>query len=80
MPKLRTVPNPNSELLRHAVVGGAGLGLPPDVEAPAGMAIVLLYVPLDEVTKRSAPELQADLGLPWADQDGKPVWFDELMA
>lgn len=78
MHKDRIIPNPSSALLSKAVVGGAGLGLPPDIAAPPGMAMVLLYVPVGELTKRSMPEVQEDLGLPWSDEAGKPVWFDEL--
>lgn len=78
MPKTRLIPNPSSCLLRKAIVGGAGLGLPPGIEAPPGMGMVLLYVPLEELTKRAPPDLQTDLGLPWASDDGKGVWFDEL--
>jgi hypothetical protein len=80
MPTPRIIPNPSSVLLSNAVVGGAGLGLPPGIEAPPGMAMVLLYVPASELTKRSMPEVQADLGLPWSDEDGKPVWLDELFS
>ena len=78
MPKTRTIPNPDSALLRQAIIGGAGLGVPPDVEVPPGMAVVLLYVPVQELTRRSMPEIQADLGLPWAADDGSGVWLDEL--
>lgn len=78
MAKARGIPNPNSVLLSKAVVGGAGLDLPSDLKPPTGMGMVLLYVPLNELTSRDMPELQADLGLPWSDQDGKPVWIDEL--
>jgi hypothetical protein len=42
------------------------------------MGMVLLYVPLEELTKRAPPDLQTDLGLPWASDDGKGVWFDEI--
>lgn len=42
------------------------------------MAMVLLYVPLEEITSRSLPQIQADLGLPWASDDGTGVWLDEL--
>lgn len=78
MPKTRTIPNPDSVLLRRAIIGGAGLGLPPGLEAPPGMAMVLLYVPLRDLAGRSMPELQADLGLPWVADDGTGVWLDEL--
>lgn len=74
----RIIPNPSSELLRRAVVGGAGLGLPPGLSAPPGMGMVLLYVPLEALTSRSIPEVQRDLGLPWSDETGQAVWFDEL--
>lgn len=78
MPKTREIPNPNSALLSQAIVGGAGLRLPPGLEPPPGMAMVLLYVPAKELTTRSMPEIQADLGLPWAADDGTGVWLDEL--
>lgn len=78
MAKTRVIPNPNSVLLSKAVVGGAGLSFPADMEPPKGMGMVLLFVPLRELTSRDMPELQADLGLPWSDQDGQPVWIDEL--
>jgi hypothetical protein len=76
----RAIPNPSSALLSKAVVGGVGLELPPEISAPPGMAMVLLFVPMEEVTTRSMPELQEDLGLPWSDQNGNPVWFDELAS
>ena len=78
MPKPRTIPNPKSVLLKSAVVAGAGLELPPDSSPPAGMGIVLLYVPLAQLTTMSPPDIQADLGLPWAVQGGGGAWFDEF--
>lgn len=51
-----------SDLVRQAIVGGAGMSLPPALDPPPGMAVVLLYVPLRELTKRSIPEIQSDLG------------------
>lgn len=73
-------PNPESRLLRQAVVGGAGLGRPPEFHAPTGKAAVFLYVPIDAVLGRTLPELQQDLGLPWSDERGNPVWLDELLV
>ncbi|GIL13728.1 MAG: hypothetical protein BroJett038_24480 [Chloroflexota bacterium] len=78
MTKSRTIPNPSSVLLKNAVVGGAGLGMPPDATPPAGMGVVLLYVPLSDLTTMAAPDIQADLGLPWAVEGGGAAWFDEL--
>lgn len=78
MAKTRCIPNPKSALLSKAVIGGVGLGRPDDLEPPQGMATILLYVPVHEITTRPMQEIQADLGLPWSDQDGRPVWFDEL--
>lgn len=75
----RTIPNPASRLLANAVVGGAGLFLPPDQGfPPEGKAAVLLYVPVGQVAGKSLPELQADLGLPWSAGNGEPVWLDQL--
>lgn len=75
----RSIPNTNSILLRHAIIGGAGLGLPPgELKAPQGMAMVVLLVPLKQITGMSPPEIQQDLGLPWSGSQGEPLWFDEL--
>jgi hypothetical protein len=74
----RTTPNPASKLLSTAVVGGAGLELPPDLKPPAGMAAIVLFVPARHVVGMSPPQLQADLGLPWSTDDGEGVWFDEM--
>lgn len=48
MAKIRNTLNPNSQLLSKAIVGCAGLGLPSDVDVPAGMAAVLLLVPVSK--------------------------------
>ncbi|WP_321944386.1 hypothetical protein [Paraburkholderia tropica] len=74
----RRIPNQNSSLLAHAVIGGVGLGAPPVEEAPSGMATLVLYVPLETVLGKSPPDIQDDLGLPWHLVGGDPVWFDEL--
>lgn len=78
----KKTPNPESRLLAGAIIGGAGLGVPPG-EAPPGMAAVLLYVPIECVVGKSPIELQADLGLPWiaSDDDGnwEGIWLDELL-
>ena len=74
----RTTPNPNSVLLRNAVVGGAGLGLPPNSAPPPGMGVLLLYVPLAQLTTMTPPDIQNDVGLPWAVETGGSAWFDEL--
>lgn len=75
----RTIPNPDSKLLRHAIIGGAGLCLPPgELTAPQGMAMVILLVPLKQLTGMSPPDIQQDLGLPWSGSQGEPRWFDGL--
>lgn len=76
--KVRIIPNPKSDLLSNAVVGGVGLSLPPDYDPPPGMAVVLLYVPVEHMSGKSPLEIQEDLGLPWFAEDGAPVWFDEF--
>lgn len=73
-------PNHESRLLRQAVVGGAGLGRPPEFQVPAGKAAVFLHVPIEIMLGYSLPELQQDLGLPWSDEHGNPVWFDGFPA
>lgn len=78
MKKDRNIPNPNSKLLSKAVIGGAGLSLPPDTQVPDGMAMVLLLIPMEEIIGKSMPELQDDIGLPWHLEGGEGVWFDEL--
>lgn len=75
---MRIIPNPKSKILANAVVGGAGLGCPPDVSAPAGMGIIMLYVPLDQVVGKSLIDIQRDLGLPWFAEGGPAIWFYEL--
>ena len=70
--------NPNSEMLSKAVVGGAGMGLPPGAGTPPpGMGAVLLYVPLDCMEDKSRIEMQADMGLPWSGPNGEPFWFQQ---
>jgi hypothetical protein len=74
----RITPNPKSHLLKQSVIGGAGIGFPPDMAIPPGMGIVLLYVPVSTISGMSPPDIQQDLGLPWSGNDGSEVWFDEL--
>lgn len=80
--KVREIPNPHSILLSNAVVGAAGVALPPDIEPPISMAPILLFVPIDEMRGKSMSQIQEDLGLPWAGDDGNGalshVWFDKL--
>lgn len=73
----RKSPNPTSTLLPNAVVGGCGMGVPPDSDPPPGMGVVLLYVPLGLVVGKSPPEIQRDLGLPWSVEGGGSYWFDD---
>lgn len=66
----------DSKMLAKAVVGGAGMGIPPGAcEPPAGMGAVVLFVPLDAMAGMSPIEMQADMGLPWAGPGGEPCWF-----
>lgn len=75
--KLRVTPNPQSQLLNLAVIGGAGLSLPPDTTVPEGMAAVLLFVPINCMIGKTIPEIQTDIGLPWFADGGESFWFDE---
>ena len=72
----KQIPNPKSNILANAVVGGAGIGLPPGFELPDNMAAVILLVPIDEIAGKSPAEIQNDLGLPWATVDGEAHWFE----
>lgn len=75
---MRKTPNEASQMLASAIVGGAGLTLPPGVAVPDGMAAVVLFVPMEQMIGKSAIEIQHDLGLPWHMENSKPVWFDEM--
>jgi hypothetical protein len=59
---MRITPNPQSMILANAVVGGAGLVSPPEITAPAGMGIVILYVPLDHVVGKTQWKYSVLLG------------------
>lgn len=50
--KKHNTPNPHSILLSKAIVGGAGLSLPPDLEIPDGWAPIVLLVPALQVIVR----------------------------
>lgn len=71
---MRDIPNPQSEILKQAQVGGAGIGFPPSLEMPEGMAAIILYVPINEIVGKSPGDIQNDLGLPWH-TGGDPIWF-----
>lgn len=75
----KQIPNPKSQLLSHAQVGGVGLGLS-GVTPPPGMGVLMLYVPLTHIVGMNPLEIQADLGLPWNSTDGEGVWFDDFSA
>lgn len=45
----RKSPNPTSTLLSNAVVGGCGMGVPPDSDPPPGLYGVVGYVPVAEL-------------------------------
>lgn len=75
---MRVIPNPQSRMLANAVVGGSGLGIPPDSTPPAGMAVVVLYVPIEQMVGKNPVDIQRDLGLPWYAEGGPAVWFDEM--
>lgn len=72
----RKIPNPNSTLLANAVIGGCGMGVPPDSDPPPGMGVVVLYVPLPLLADKSPLDIQGDLGLPWSVEGGETYWFD----
>ena len=74
---MQVIPNPKSKLLAQSIVGGAGLTLPPQVTPPSGMALILLYVPLNEIAGKNPAQIQADLGIPWSLNHGQPYWFEE---
>lgn len=72
----RQIPNPKSEILANALVGGTGLGpMPPGIEPPEGMATVVLYVPEDQIAGKGPLEIQKDLGIPWNLNNGDKHWF-----
>lgn len=73
----RQVPNPKSVLLANAEVGGYGMSVPPDGDPPAGMGVVLLYVPLELLNGKAPPDIQRDLGMPWSIEGGGGYWFDD---
>lgn len=69
---------PYAAILSEAVIGGAGLVLPPDAGMPPpGMGVVLLYVPLKVIGNKNPVEIQADMGMPWAGPNGEPCWLPE---
>lgn len=39
-------------------------------------AMARLYVPIGELASLAITDIQRDLGIPWSDQDGNPVWLD----
>lgn len=70
-------PNPQSAILANAIVGGAGIGLPPERTAPKNMGCILLYAPIGHIVGKSVMDLQKDIGLPWCMGDeGAGYWFD----
>lgn len=77
----RVIPNPHSTLLQHAVVGGAGLGIPPQMQIPPGYAAVVLLVPANLLTSMNPIEIQSDLSMPWTDGTAGPgVWFEDFKS
>lgn len=77
----RVVPNPHSKLLQHAVVGGAGLGVPPQMQIPPGCAAIVLFVPANLLTSMNPFEIQSDLSMPWSDGTAGPgVWFEDFKS
>lgn len=71
----KQIPNPKSKLLTNAVVASVGMGLPPVINTPDNMAAIVLFVPIEELHGKSAPEIQDDLGLPWHVEGGGKYWF-----
>ena len=76
-------PNPNSTILKHAIIASVGIGAEEgDSDLPAGYGTLVLYVPLDELVGKDIQQLQDDIGLPWRCTDSKApgIWIRELMA
>lgn len=69
--------NPDSEILRNAIIGGMGLGSLRPTIPPPGMWVVALYIPLAYLTSNGINAIQNDLGLPWYCEGGEPVWIDD---
>ena len=66
----RTIPNPESTLLKQALIGGVGLGSPVE-EPPAGYASIVLFVPADAIVGKTIFQVQSDMGMPWTCTDEK---------
>lgn len=74
---MRKTPNPASNILATAVVGGAGLAIPPMLNTPPkGMAAIVLYVPVEHIAGKTVIDIQRDIGLPWHVEGGPGMWFD----
>ena len=73
----RQSPNPASNILANALVAGFGLEVAGH-NAPEGMGVVVLYVPLEKVESQMPLAIQEDLGLPWYSSGCPPIWFDEV--
>lgn len=71
----KNIPNPSSTLLNKAIVSGYGLCN----EAPEGFAQITLIVPESLIVGQSPLEIQSDLGLPWSDEEGNGLWFEDVM-
>lgn len=71
-------PRDQNRFFEQAVVGGAGMGIPPGSGTPPdGMGVVLLYVPLAVMDGKSPIEMQAEMSLPWSGPNGEPFWFPQ---
>ncbi len=68
MPQIdRLSPNPESQILPRAIIGGAGMELPPSASVPPqGMGAVLLYIKASHHLATNTKAIQDDLGLPWS--------------
>lgn len=69
--------NPESALFKSAVIGGAGIAIPPAHVPPKGMSVVVLYVPENSIRHMTPQTIQKDLGLPWSGPNGEPVWLEQ---
>lgn len=80
MPNSKIIPNPHSQILSKACVGGVGLCIPKPETPPDGFAAVVLYIPIESINGKTAVDIQKDLGLPWYCDGNDPVWLEDELC